>query len=129
MKAKGRVILEIVAPALIGTVLLFIWKREEFTRTLGLRPSVFVTYLAFAYAFAIIPSLVYAFVMERWLRCKPLDSVRRLGAIGLSTLLGLGAGYAIFRASEAPVTWLGAVVGLLLGLVLALSAEKEERTD
>ena len=126
MKAKSRVILEIVAPALIGSILLFVWERE-FTRTFRWTPELIVIYLAFAYAIAIIPSLVYAFMMERWLRSRPLDSVRRLGAIVLSTLFGFGAACAIFGEPEAPETWIGALVGLLLGLVLGLSAKNEEK--
>jgi hypothetical protein len=127
MNAKTRVAMEIFAPAMIGTILLIAGRHAEFARTMGFSPQVLLPYLVFAYAFALLPSLLYAFVMERWLRSRPLDAMRRLGAIGLLTLLGLGSGYIISWASEVPVTWIGVIVGLILGLILGLSAESRQK--
>jgi hypothetical protein len=123
VKKPTRIAVEVLGPAFVGTVLLFILNHEEFTHTSGITFRIFLYYLAFAYAFAIVPSPVYAFLMEIWLRRNVRN---RLGTVSPSSLLGAAAGCAIMLASEAPVVWIGTLVGLILGAILSLEAAQNE---
>lgn len=121
---KARIALEILGPALLGTALLIAVKHEEFA-AISFSPRVLVVYLWFAYAFALLPSIGYAFIMEAWLRRRPRHVAGSLITIGLSTVLGSLSGALVQLASEAPVTWIGGAVGLILGCILSvLSASK-----
>jgi hypothetical protein len=124
MNMKTRIALELVGPSLLGTALFFIWKQEDFARMGGITLRVFGGYLLFAYAFAILPSAAYAWIMEAWFRrCSP-GMKGFIATVGISVLIGTAAGFAVHMASEAPVIGLGAVVGLCLGVVLGAMHEK-----
>jgi hypothetical protein len=126
MKTPTRIAVEVLGPGFLGTVFFFVWKNKEFATTSGFSLRVFAVYLVVAYAFTILPSLGYAFIMERWLKRRSVGS-GAIGTIGVSTLVGLIAGFVVRLASEAPVTVIGALVGLVLGGILALSAPDEHR--
>jgi hypothetical protein len=126
MKTPTRIAVEVLGPGFLGTVFFFVWKIKEFATMSGFSLRVFAVYLVFAYAFTILLSLGYAFIMERWLKRRAVGP-RAIGTIGLSTLVGFIAGYVVHLASEAPVTVIGALVGLVLGGVLTLSAPDEHR--
>lgn len=128
MKTTARIVIELVGPALLGTAFLFIWRHDNLIRISDFSFRAFGGYLIVAYAFAILPSLVYAFVMERWLKRRSVGDRAVVGTTVLSTLVGLAAGYAVHLASEAPVTLIGALVGLILGAILSLSAPNEKMT-
>ena len=127
MKSPTRIAIEVLGPAFLGTAFFFIWKHDEFVLTSGFSLQEFGGYLVFAYVFGILPSLVYAFIMERWLKRRSVGHRSLVATIALSAFVGLVAGYAIHLASEAPVTLLGALVGLVLGVILSLSAPNEKR--
>ena len=121
MTSRDRVLVEILAPAPLGTALFVLSRPIEFARTVGFSPSVLLIYVLFAYAFAIAPSGIYAWLIEWSLKRNWWRRSGWLGFVGFSTALGAAAGTAIWRASEAPVYWIGAIVGLILGLLLKKS--------
>ncbi len=125
MNRKRRVIIEVFAPSFLGTVLWYGGHIGELAHTGALNLLDFSIYWVLAFLFALVPSLVYALVMEWWFGRGLLDRARRISAVALSTALGFGAGYFVFRASEARVIWLGGAVGLILGVVLGLGAKDE----
>lgn len=126
MNTPTRIVIEVVGPALLGTAFLFIRLHDSLVQTSDFSFRAFRGYLLVAYVFAILPSLVYAFVMERWLKRRSVGDRAVVGTTVLSTLLGLAAGYAVHLASEAPVTLIGALVGLILGAILSLGAPNEK---
>jgi hypothetical protein len=128
MTPRDRVVVEILAPAPLGTALFILWNLGEFTPQ-GFAPGawalyvfVWAFYVLCGYAFAIVPSCVYALLVEWSLRRRWWQRLGSLGFIGFSTGLGALAGIAIWRASEAHVIGIGATVGLLLGILLAGAA-------
>ena len=127
MKKTTRIIVELVGPALVGTILLFVLNQEEFRSTSGITLRVFLSYLAYAYAFSIVPSLLYALFMEMWLKRSTRIRFGALGVVLLSTALGAAAGGAITLATEAPVAWIGVLVGLILGVVFSFGAPRNEQ--
>jgi hypothetical protein len=119
--SRDRVLVEILVPAPLGFALLFLSRPVELGRFLWSDPFAVLICLFLAYAFAIVPSGIYAWLIEWSLRRNWWRGSGWLGFVGFSTALGAAAGAAIWRASEAPVCWIGAIVGLMLGLLLRKS--------
>ena len=119
-----RILIEIFCPALLGTILFFGIRAGDFTSGGGVTARLFLGYLVWAYAFALIPSLVYAASMEFLLRKMPSGFLGWILVVGASTFLGTVAGICIRLASEADVVAIGALVGLALGLVLPLFTDR-----
>jgi len=119
--SRDRVLVEILAPAPLGFGLLLLSRPVALGRFLWSDPFAVFIYLFFAYAFAIVPSGIYAWLIEWSLRRNWWRRSGWLGFVGFSTILGAAAGTAIWRASEAPVYWIGAIVGFILGLWLKKS--------
>lgn len=127
MKKPDRVAVEILGPAFVGTVLLFVFKSDEFAKIAGFPLYVFIFfpgYLLGAYLVAILPSVIYCLLMEAWLSEAPSGLLGKSGTVVVSSCLGWGSGYLIHRATEAPVTVIGVLVGFVLGLVLVAGEEK-----
>ena len=122
MKTNLRIAMEVLGPGFLGTLLLFVWNHDAFTHAGLLSIRGFGGYLLGAYIFAILPSLAYAYFMERWLKRDASGDRGFAGTIAVSTAMGTAAGLAIQLASEASVALLGAIVGLILGFVLAFTA-------
>lgn len=79
--------------------------------------------LAIAYAFAFIPSVVFAFLMEMWFGYRMQFRCGALATIGLSMTLVAGIGYVvqILLSNEATISYfvpIGALDGLVIGIVL-----------
>lgn len=129
MKIPIRIVVEVLGPALLGTILLLAWKWEEFVSISGITIAVFLVYLAYAYTFAIIPSIAYAFLIETWLKRGPTGRFRIPGLVLISTLFGAATGCAIMMATEAPVAGIGILVGLILGAVLSLGERSQNKKD
>lgn len=127
MKKPIRITVEILGPALIGTMLLLLWKQNEIVSPSDITVSVFFAYLAYAYVFAIIPSVLYAFVIETWFKRSAMNRFRALGVVLISTLFGTAAGSVIMMATEAPVAGISVLVGLILGAILSLGCHRIER--
>ena len=127
MKTKARIAIEILGPGFLGTVLFLVWKRDQFTPLSAFSFRVFGGYLAAAYAFVLLPSLGYSYLMERWLKHHAPGARAFAGTTAVSTIIGFAAGVAVQLASEAPVIFIGTTVGLLLGGILAFSAPSEKR--
>ncbi len=120
MSPRDRILVEILVPAPLGTALLILWNLPQFIR-MGLVS--WPVYLLFAYVFAIVPSCLYALLLELSVRRSWWRRVGPLGFIGFSTALGTAAGVVIWQASEARVVGIGAIVGLLLGTLLSGAAK------
>ena len=71
MTPRDRIVVEILVPAPLGTALWITWHFTEIRHSPGLAPEVLAPYFLLAYAFALIPSCIYALLVE-W----------SLGAIG-----------------------------------------------
>ena len=118
MRAKIRITIEVLSPPLLGTLAFFVFHWNELVRLSSATVPTFVTYLAFAYAFALIPSAAYAALMEIWLRQYHRGALALLATVALSALFGFTAGWTIHLASEANVIEIGTMVGFVLGPVL-----------
>ena len=120
MTSRDRVLVEILVPAPLGTALLILWNLHQFIR-MGIVS--WPIYLLFAYVFAIVPSCIYALMLELSIRRGWWRRVGPFGFIGFSTALGTGAGAVIWPPLEAQVVGIGAIVGLLLGILLSGAAK------
>ncbi len=94
MSRYFRIFLHIAFPPLLGAVMMFLWTLMEGSARAGaslLRlPLMLLYFVAYGYIFAVIPSAVYASLMELGYSVGILPGGR--GALVLSTLLGGAVG-------------------------------------
>lgn len=108
MSKPQRIVVEAFAPPLLATLYLFCfppagWKPEPIsTQLLAFLPMLF-----FAYLFAIIPSCLYAAVMELWFRLRLRTRFGLFCTVALSSFLGAGGGFLACAIG----TWLGPLIG------------------
>lgn len=144
MNRIKRIALEVLAPPALGAALMSAWAipamltesaaRQSWGEMLSQGAAAFVMVLLYAYAFAGVPSVVYAILME-WYFSRGLDP-RGWPAVGFSTLLGCLSGAAILlvmtqgnfeRWFWSSWFWcgLGAVVGFFNGALIRALARRE----
>ena len=127
--------MELLIPPLLATALMVVASLPAWSFGDSLIESVIafpigcVGLLFFAYLFSATPSLIYTLVMEVWYRAGLNARFGYFCTAGLSSLLGAGAGFLVasigvwlgFLTSPdcAPLTVLGAIVGLLSGFYVA----------
>lgn len=123
MEKYQRILIEVLAPPFLGACILAV--RPNAADTLSDRILGFVPFLGAAYAFAILPSLLYMLVMETWFRLGLRARCGLLCTVGLSVLLGCGAGLVIEyvvdfgQISYAWLLWVGGLVGLMIGVYVS----------
>lgn len=122
MKTKQRILSFLFAPAGIGTALFVLRGCLVAPRSTVTVLTQLPVLLLGAVVFSLVPAAIYTVIMETWLRVivkRFRSPVGRLGVDGvtlvLSTGLGTLAGWAIQLASEAPVTLIGAITGIVMG--------------
>lgn len=127
MTRTRRIAFEILSPPLIATFLMATDGRSP--DTLLIKIFGFPVMLFYAYVFGIIPSVVYALVMETWIRLKGHQKFGVFLTVLISSLLGLLSGYAVFflsrpltQGSSADLKWLmgiGIQTGVSAGFLIA----------
>ena len=122
MKTKQRILIFLFAPAGIGTALALLRACLVTPRSTVTLLTQLPALLLGAVVFSLAPAAIYTVIMETWLRVivkRSRSPVSRLGVDSATVLLsaGLGtlAGWAIYLASEAPVTLIGAITGIVMG--------------
>jgi len=127
-----RVIIEVLAPPLLAAVLLLIRDTSSpfSDKLLG-----FIPLLLFTYGFGIVPSFIYMVAMEFWFRSGLHARYGLFSTVGLSAVLGTGAGFLSFLFAEWTgfltqpdsfwLVWMGALVGLLIGFYVGKKQPKE----
>ena len=100
MNKYRRMVIEALAPPFLATLIMAATDRSD---TFLMLLAGFLPLLLFAYAFGIIPSVLYALAMECWFHSGLRARCGLLCTVGLSGLLGAGAG------------WLSALLGMSLG--------------
>jgi hypothetical protein len=118
MSRHQRIIIELLAPPLLGAFTFTVTGcgADSITaRILG-----FVPFVVLAYAFAIVPSFLCMLVMEAWYGLGFRARCGLICTVGLSALLGCGAGLALEYLLDGSILarvllWIGAFVGLLVG--------------
>ena len=83
----------------------------------------FPIFVLTAYAFAILPSMLYAFLMEVWFEKNLHSRIGLLATVAFSAVLGATAGFAIQTVAlqESGFTYfvsVGGIVGLIIGFFL-----------
>lgn len=119
MNPHKRILVELLAPPPLAVLLLLVTGRTSdsfLDIVIGLLPII-----GAAYGLGIVPSIIYMGVMEFWFRWGLHTRFGLLCTVLLSGTLGAAAGFLIqlFLASSAgPSTlwWIGALVGLLIGV-------------
>jgi len=137
MSKKKRILFEVLAPPFSAVLLILIFgffgSHESVTFSDVLFGFFgFIPLLMFAYAFGIIPAIIYAGVMELWFHFGLRSRLGLLCTVGLSGLLGLGAGF----LSGWVGIWLGflthpddyrlAKIGAMVGLLIGYYVEKKQ---
>lgn len=135
MTRQRRLLIEILLPAPLGAIALTISNYS--TQSFAEEVKAFPIFLAVVYAFALIPSLLYALTMELWFGG---NFHRRLGVVVttiVSLLAGLLAGGCIYLISlnytkgssvdMLRLAVIGAVVGIILGGYLAYRTRDKAR--
>jgi hypothetical protein len=102
MSKFRRILFELLAPPFLAAILIITTDTSD--TFLGMLAG-FLPFLFFAYAFGIIPSLIYMLAMEFWFQSGLRARCGFLCTIGLSCLLGVGAGFLS--------AWLGIWLGFL----------------
>lgn len=87
-----RILIEFLAPPLLGTILFFISAGGGTNDSFQDAVSGFCKLCITAYIACIIPATIYAVAMEIWFHKGPCLRFGLVGTICLSTILGLGAG-------------------------------------
>jgi hypothetical protein len=122
MSKNRRRVVEVVAPPFVAAMIMVPGDRasEWYMLIAGFFP-----FMLFAYSFGIIPSVIYALAMELWFHARLHERCGLVCTIGVSGLLGLGAGLAagwsaiwmgiLTSPDDFNFAAIGTVVGLLLG--------------
>jgi len=116
MNPTRRFLVEILIPPLLGAIIVACSGRTA-DDVLHLIFG-FPAFLIFAYAYGIVPSTVYAAVMEVWFRRGYHYRYGLASTVILSALLGLGAGFGIQLAVQGTGTTYFLLVGLVVGLMI-----------
>ncbi len=124
MKRSERILVELLAPPFLAVIWIAV-TTFHMSDGIAIFAASFMM-LVFAYLFSIIPSLIYASVMEVWFRSGLRTRFGLFGTAGLSSLLGMGGGILACVIG----TWLGpligedfrnfALIGAVVGLVVGL---------
>ncbi|MGH7989336.1 MAG: hypothetical protein ACREDS_03965 [Limisphaerales bacterium] len=118
MSKYQRRFVEVLVPPFLGAFGVMVTDRVD---TFADKILGFFPFVAAAYVYAIVPSLVYMLVMETWFW---FDLRARCGlfcTVVLSASLGCGAGLALEYVIDFgqilswKLVWIGGVVGLLIG--------------
>jgi len=119
MKKDKRILIEALSPPFLGAfILTFSGCGSD---TWPDRFLFFIPFLLAAYAFCIIPSLIYTVAMELWFWLGLRTRFGLLCTVIFSAALGCGAGLAIefvidfHQILSTVLLWIGALVGLLIG--------------
>ncbi len=120
LRKLHRIIVEIALPPPLAVVIVLVshprsYRAEDILT--GLPALLFA-----AYAFALLPCLAYAAVMELWFAKGIQDRCGPLCTAGVSSLLGTGAGYVIqllIPGGGIVLLPIGALDGMLVGAYLA----------
>lgn len=116
-----RLCVELAAPSPLAALLIVITRSTSdslATVILG-----FPMFVMLAYAFGILPSILYAFLMELWFEKNLHSRCGLLATMIFSGILGAAAGYAIqiFPVQDKGFTYfitIGGIVGLIVGSFL-----------
>ena len=111
-------LIEILAPPLLAALVISVNKPGEDILDILLGFPVFV--LA-AYMYGVPPSVAYAVLMEFWFGMGLHERCGRICTVGLSSMLGMGAGYLIqliIPGGGMPLFPVGGLIGLLIGTYL-----------
>jgi hypothetical protein len=123
MSKEKRIFVELVAPPFLAVV----WLAVSSIRVEPIHDVVlgFFPLLILAYAFSIVPSLLYALVMEVWFRSGLRARFGCFCTAGFSSLLGAGGGFLacaigiwlgpLISFDRGHFALIGAVAGLLVG--------------
>jgi hypothetical protein len=127
MRRAHWVMFEIFAPAPLGAILILLMGHtpESLTEILRTLPI----FLLISYIFGIVPSLLYAFVIEAWFHNKLQWQSSIILTVLVSLLLGALSGLCVFVLSAVFTTGstfdllrfigIGCLVGLIIGVCLA----------
>ncbi len=134
MKQTQRVLIEIFMPPLLAAIIIVVGGYTSDSLTdiiLG-----FPAFLGFSYVFGIIPSLLYAFMMEIWFRKKLHEKLGISATVLFSLLLGSLAGLSVFILSKTftqgsasdmrKFIGIGSLTGIISGLGLACCLKRQE---
>jgi hypothetical protein len=122
LKNIYRILIEFLAPPLLGTIPFFISAGGGTDDTFQHAVSGFCKLAVIAYIVCIIPTTIYAVAMEIWFRKGPCLRYGLIGTICFSTILGLGAGVLLMGIRPEGDEWFfpkaGAWVGFTIGYFL-----------
>jgi hypothetical protein len=131
MSKYRRMLFELFAPPFLAVLLLITTDRSE---TVDEILTAFLPMLFFAYAFGIIPSLIYMLAMEFWFQSGLRTRFGFLCTIGLSGLLGVGAGFLsawlgiCFGSFTQPDIYYLARTGAIVGSLIGFCVGKRQTT-
>lgn len=123
-----RILLEAIAPVPLGAILMMLTTSRA-SESVGEVVKAFPIFLMVSYVFGIVPSLLYAGIMELWFCNKLNEKLGCILTILFSVLLGFLSGFIVFVFSKPftkgtasdmlHIAGIGALVGLVIGIYLA----------
>ena len=129
MTRLHRITTEVFAPPALGALSLVILDcpRKGILEAIAWIPS----YLVFAYLFATIPSILYAWTMELWFQRRLHHRFGSIATISFSAAVGtvVGAFLNIFLQFQLPLCLCGGSVGALIGLYVTRNSSKPLKPD
>lgn len=116
-----RICVELGAPSPLAAFLIIITRSTSDSLS-GILLG-FPFFVMTAYAFGILPSILYAFLMEVWFEKNLHSRIGLLATVVFSAILGAGSGFSIQAVAlqETGFTYftsIGGIVGLIVGLFL-----------
>ena len=125
MSNSRRFIIAMLSPPLLGAIIIACMGRTA--PTVHETIWTFPFFLLFAYGFGIVPSSVYALIMEFWFstgfhrRCGPLCTVAL--SLSLGGICGFFIQIFVFANGVTYMLPVGAIVGLIVGWWLEASSQ------
>jgi hypothetical protein len=123
MSQRQRQIIEILAPAPLAAIMIAI--ATPASQSLAVATGGFASLVFIAYLFALVPSLIYSLVMEKWFALRLDKKYGRVSTAMLSLTLGSVSGGGIWclgamlgfitRVDAPPLLLVGSLVGLIIG--------------
>ena len=135
MKNIYRILIEFLAPPLLGTILFYFSAGGGTDDTFQDAVSSFCKLAITAYIVCIIPATIYTIAMEIWFRKGTSLRYGFIGTICFSAILGLGAGVLLMGIRpegdewffpKAGV-WVGFTIGYFLGRTFRSNHEKSKK--